>query len=108
MPRVKQSPRKNLRDIPNPTNWASILRNNHRKYFYLIYAVGWDRIVVLCGRMGTFCGWMVFSRYNFKNLYFTLYHKSIQPCGQMRRDGYMLWRDGYILQRDGCMLWRDG
>ena len=41
MPRVKQSPRKNLRDIPNPTNWASILRNNHRKYFYLIF----------CGRM---------------------------------------------------------
>ena len=33
MPRVKQSPRKNPRDIPNPTNWASILRNNHRKYF---------------------------------------------------------------------------
>ena len=35
MPRVKQSPRKNPRDLPNPTNWASILRNNHRKYFYL-------------------------------------------------------------------------
>ena len=41
MPRVKQSPRKNPRDIPNPTNWASILRNNHRKYFYLTF----------CGRM---------------------------------------------------------
>ena len=41
MPRVKQSPRKNPRDIPNPTNWASILRNNHRKYFYLNF----------CGRM---------------------------------------------------------
>ena len=35
MPRVKQSPKKNPRDLPNPTNWASILRNNHRKYFYL-------------------------------------------------------------------------
>ena len=35
MPRVKQSPRKNPRDLPNPTNWASILRNNHCKYFYL-------------------------------------------------------------------------
>ena len=41
MPRVKQSPRKNPRDIPNPTNWASILRNNHHKYFYL----------TSCGRM---------------------------------------------------------
>ena len=38
MPRVKQSPRKNPRDIPNPTNRASILRNNHCKYFHLIYA----------------------------------------------------------------------
>ena len=35
MPRVKQSPKKNPRDLPNPTNWASILWNNHRKYFYL-------------------------------------------------------------------------
>ena len=34
MPRVKQSPRKNPRDLPNSMNWASILRNNH-KYFYL-------------------------------------------------------------------------
>ena len=41
MPRVKQSPRKNPRDLPNPTNWASILWNNHRYYFYL-----------------NFCGWM--------------------------------------------------
>ena len=46
MPRVKQSPRKNPRDIPNPTNWASILQNNHRKYFYLFYAAGCDWMVV--------------------------------------------------------------
>ena len=39
MPRIKQSPRKNPRDLPNPTNWASILRNNHRKYFYLNFCV---------------------------------------------------------------------
>ena len=64
MPRTKQSPRKNLRDIPNPTNWASNLRNIHRKYLYLIYAFGCDRMVVSCGRTGTFCGWMVLSHYN--------------------------------------------
>ena len=33
MPRIRQSPRKNPLDLPNPTNWVSILRNNHRKYF---------------------------------------------------------------------------
>ena len=37
MPRIKQSPRKNPRDLPNPTNWASILRNNHHKYFCLSF-----------------------------------------------------------------------
>ena len=35
MPRIKQSPKKNPRDLPNPTNWASILWNNHCKYLYL-------------------------------------------------------------------------
>ena len=50
MPRVKQTPKKNPRDLPNPTNWASILRNNHRKYFYLNFlrfdVAGWLYIVV--------------------------------------------------------------
>ena len=55
MPRVKQSPKKNPRDIPNPTNWASILRNNHRKYFYLIYVIGWLYNAV--GRIHSVVGW---------------------------------------------------
>ena len=58
------------------------------------------------GRVHSAVGWYLVA--NFKNLYFTLYHKSIQLCGWMRRDGYILRRDGCILWRDGCMLWRDG
>ena len=34
MPRVKPAPKKNPKDLPNPTNWASVLRSNHCKYFY--------------------------------------------------------------------------
>ena len=43
MPRVQQSPKKNPRDLPNPTNWASILRNNHHKYFYLNFCSSMQR-----------------------------------------------------------------
>ena len=54
MPRVKQSPKKNPRDLPNPTNWASILWNNHRKYFYLNFAVRCGEMVIYCGLTDVF------------------------------------------------------
>ena len=52
MPRIKQAPKKNPRDIPNLTNWASNLRNKHCKYFYLIYAPG---------QMYVALGWVYFA-----------------------------------------------
>ena len=42
-------------DIPNPTNWASNLRNNHRKYLHLIYAIGWLYSAV--GQVHSTVGW---------------------------------------------------
>ena len=52
MPRVKQSPKKNPRDLPNPTSWASILRNNHRKYFYLNFCglMQWNGCILRSNR----------------------------------------------------------
>ena len=52
MPRVKQSPRKNPRDLPNPINWVSILRNNHCKYFYLNFcgSMQWDGYILQSDR----------------------------------------------------------
>ena len=105
MPRTKQSPRKNLRDIPNPTNWASNLQNNHCKYFYLIYALGCNWMVISCGQMGIFCGWMGLSHHNLSTfaLYFMLllFYPTLQSDGCiMRLDGYMLWSDSYFLCSD--------
>ena len=98
MPRTKQLPRKNPRDIPNPTNWASNLRYNHCKYFYLIYALGCDRMVISCGRMGL-------SHHNLSTfaLYFMLllFYPTLRSDGCiMHSDGYMMWLDGYFLHSD--------
>ena len=104
MPRTKQLPRKNPRDIPNPTNWASNLRNNHCKYFYLIYALGCDRMVIFCSRMGIFCGWMGLSHHNLST--FALYFMSLfYPT--LQSDGYSLCLDGYILRSDSYSLCSD-
>ena len=104
MPRTKQSPRKNLRDIPNPTNWASNLRNNHCKYLYLIYVLGCDRMVIFCSRMGIFCSWMGLSHHNLSTfaLYFMLlFYPILRLDGYiMHSDRYMLWSDGYSLCSD--------
>ena len=97
MPRTKQSPRKNLRDIPNPTNWASDLRHNHCKYFYLIYALRCNRMVISCGRMGL-------SHHNLSTfaLYFMLLFYPTLRSGRcvMCLDRYMLRLDGYFLRSD--------
>ena len=77
MPRTKQSPRKNPRDLPNPTNWASNLRHNHCKYFYLIYVLGCDWMVISCRWMGIFCGRMGLSHQN--KYICTLFHVIILP-----------------------------
>ena len=104
MPRTKQSPRKNLRDIPNPTNWASNLQNNHCKYFYLIYALGCDRMVISCSWMGIFCSQMGLSHHNLSTfaLYFMLlFYPILRSDGyRVRLDRYMLWSDGYSLRSD--------
>ena len=86
MPRTKQSPKKNLRDALNPTNWASNLRNRHCKYFYLIYALGCDRMVIFCSWMGIFCSQMGLSHHNLSTyaLYFICYYYySTQLCARM-------------------------
>ena len=104
MPRTKQAPRKNLRDLPNPANWASNLRHNHCKYFYLIYVLRCDQIVISCGRMGIFCGRMGLSHHNLSTcaLYFMLlFYPTLRSDGYiMRLDGYILWSDGYSLHSD--------
>ena len=91
MPRTKKAPRKNPRDPPNPTNWASNLRHNRCKYFYLIYALGCDRMVISCSWMGIFCGRMGLSHHNLSTfgLYFMLL---LYPT----------------LQLDGCIMRLDG
>ena len=105
MPRTKQSPKKNPRDIPNPTNWASNLRNKHCKYFYLIFALGCGQMVIFCGQMGIYCDQMDLSHHNLSTyaLYFTLlFYPTLQPDGCiMHPDRYMLPPDGYILCPDG-------
>ena len=56
MPRTKQSPKKNPRDIPNLTNWASNLRHKHCKYFYLNSVPG--RIYIALKRVYFVARWM--------------------------------------------------
>ena len=100
MPRTKQSPRKNLRDIPNPTNWASNLRHNHCKYFYFNLC---DRMVISCSRMGIFCGRMGLSHHNLST--FALYFMFFYPT--LRSDGCIMCSDGYMMQLDGYSLRSD-
>ena len=105
MPRSKQSPKKNPRDIPNPTNWASNLRNKHCKYFYLIYVPRCNRMVIFCGQTDVFCHWMDLSRHNLSTfaLYFMLlFYPTLQPDGCiMHLDRYILPPDSYSLHPDG-------
>ena len=104
MPRTKQSPRKNLRDIPNPTNWASNLRHNNCMYFYFNLCARMRSDSISCGQMGIFCGWMGLSHHNLSTfaLYFMLlFYPTLRSDGCiMRSDGYMMRSDGYSLQLD--------
>ena len=104
MPRTKQAPRKNPRDLPNPTNWASNLRHNHCKYFYLIYALGCNWMVISCGQMGIFCGRMGLSHHNLSTfaLYFMLLFYPTLRSDRciMHSDRYMLCSDGYSMRSD--------
>ena len=66
MPRIKQSSKKNLKDAPNPTNWASNLRNKYCKYFYLFYAPGFTCTGIFCAWTDVFCYRTDLSHHSFK------------------------------------------